>query len=141
MVVVFDGPALATAVKAQMKVLELKHAQAAELAGISPSTLSEVKSGSSKQIFRRDTLDPLERALQFPKGHLRGIYRKVMPRDSVFGERSTIESAMPEDLAVINARLDRIESHLRLDPMHERRTDIVSEIDGFESPGEQAAGE
>jgi DNA-binding Xre family transcriptional regulator len=121
MVWVLDGPGLAVVVKARMHELRIKHDDLVELAGIASSTLYEIKSGKGAQEFRPLTLKQLSVALQWSGNTLNGIYRKLVPRNSVLSDPSILETAVAAaiapELARIRARLDQIETRLAIDPM------------------------
>jgi transcriptional regulator with XRE-family HTH domain len=76
-----DWTGLAEAVNDAIANSHDSHEAVARKAGIAPSTLSDIRSGTSKTVFRQSTLRSLAKAFERPENEFDSKYRMRIPYD------------------------------------------------------------
>ncbi len=140
---VLDRAGLAHAVNRLIVEHGFEHEDLAKQAKMAPSTLWEIRSGTSDNEFKPSTLARLSLSFKLAENTLNREYRKPVPHNSVLSDPSIlvreVAAAIAPELAGIRERLDRIETRLSLDPMHSPGDYVTSEIDDSIHPREDPA--
>jgi transcriptional regulator with XRE-family HTH domain len=141
--VALDWLGLAQAVNAQMVERSVDHEELAEQAGVSITTLWEIRSGKSTIEFQPSTLRRLSSGLGLADNFFNKEFRKPIPYRSALADPSIlvreVAAAIYPELTRIGERLDGIDR--RLDQMHGAPSQLTVEVESPFPPTDRDTGE
>ena len=128
-----DWTGLAVAVNDAIADSRDNHDAIARKAGISQSTLSDIKSGKSETVFRQTTLRRLAKALKRPENEFDSKYRVPIPYDlselfDIGVLARAVAAIIKPEFAEVNRNMGKIYKRLGMDPMYDFDDALTAEV-------------